>query len=225
MGQRAVGARDRGRGRLLVSTAFRSSHPLLVKTTGWRLDGGFSVHHRHRRSVSRGVPKRRPGIPAACWTPLCGWTTSCAHVRSGSPVTAIDVVTAATPVPSDGRCSSRLRAQLRAVGRLAGQRSGFQQHDHAGRRVLLTIAAILSEWTGKAPGVDGEGKRSGQSRTHDCAPFKRRSHGRARITPSRFDAKTSQSRTSCPAKRRYSSSRSGRTRTSSRKNWCLPRTR
>ena len=80
---------------------------------------------------------------------------------------------------------------------------------------------------GKAPGVDGEGKRSGQSRTTTAHPSSGDLTGEHVSRAMRFDAKTSQSRTSFrPAKRRYSSSSLREEREpSSRKNWCLPRTR
>ena len=195
----AKGSRQRSSSPL-VSTAFLALFALatLVKTTGWRLDlrVSASVHHRHRRSVSRGVPKRRPwdtrrsaGRPYAAGRLVCaravldrrGHRHRCAYHAL---------------VPSDGRCSSRLRAQLRAVGRLAGQRVAFSSMIMLGAAYPHDPPPFSANGSGaKAPGVDGEGESAaGNPEPTTAHPFKRRSHGRARITRHRGSMRRHRSR-------------------------------
>ena len=120
MGQRGRrSARDRGRGRLLprlnsVSCPLRTRHTGEDNRMAPRFEVSASVHHRHRRSVSRGVPKRRPwdtrrsaGRPHAAGRLVCaravldrrGHRHRCAHHAlvpcCGSPCWAAEWLSAA----------------------------------------------------------------------------------------------------------------------------------
>ena len=100
MGQRGRrSARDRGRGRLLprlnsVSCPLRTRHAGEDNRMAPRFEVSASVHHRHRRSVSRGVPKRRPWDTRRSAGRLMRLDDSCAHVLFWIVVvTAIDALT------------------------------------------------------------------------------------------------------------------------------------
>ena len=160
----------------LVSTAFLALFALatLVKTTGWRLDLRFQpafiiVIGGLFLVVSQNAA---PGIPAALLDALMRLDDSCAHVLFWIVVvTAIDALT----MPS-----YRVMGVAAAVYAL----SSVLWVALLGSGVAFSSMIML----------DGEGKRSGQSRTHDCAPFKRRSHGRARITRHRGSMRRHRSR-------------------------------